>query len=364
MSTYSKIRCIRLENFMGYPDQIIDFKSKPILHITGDNGTGKSSVIRALEVAFCGRHSRHKNKLIRKGQTKTTITLTLEDGTHVEYLRQASELARKGKTAALKGTESYTIYRYLNKDGGVVTFEGGTTPDPTGITKEILFTTQNGDTLIPVTGMPPEVEKITGFLFSSLNDQDVPLNVGTRNDPTFLVETAGRDNYKTMMLLGGGATVIEAQQNIHERILKQRREDKDATSKLEFLYGNITEGSVLSDEVPSKLNDLITKLEAQQANYEQVKRLEAALRKIVSIKVPPKPPELPDIESLKMVLRLKKAVETLMHWEAQVETHTQNMVAEKQRMQGIQDTMRQAGLHALDCWNCGATNTLSLTPHA
>ena len=77
------------------------------------------------------------------------------------------------------------------------------------------------------------------------------MNVGTRNDPTFLVETAGRDNYKTMMLLGGGATVIEAQQNIHERILKQRREDKDATSKLEFLYGNITEGSILSDEVPS-----------------------------------------------------------------------------------------------------------------
>ena len=195
MSTYSKIRCIRLENFMGYPDQIIDFASKPILHITGDNGTGKSSVIRALEVAFCGRHSRHKNKLIRKGQTKTTITVTLEDGTHVEYLRQASELARKGKTAALKGTESYTIYRYLNKDGGVVTFEGGTTPDPTGVTKEILFTTRDGDTLIPVTGIPPEVEKKMVFLFSSHKELDFALYVVTSYDHSFLVYSGFSVNY-------------------------------------------------------------------------------------------------------------------------------------------------------------------------
>lgn len=363
MSTHSKIRCIRLENFMGYTDEIIDFKGKPILHITGDNGTGKSSVIRALEVAFCGRHSRHKNKLIHTGQTKTTITLTLEDGTHVEYLRQASELARKGKTAALKGTESYTIYRYLNQGGELVTFEGDTTPDLTGATKEILFTTQNGNTLTPVTGIPPEVEKITGFIFFSLNDQDVPLNVGTRNDPTFLVETSGKDNYNSMMLLSGGATTLEAQQNIHEKILKQKREDKDATSKLELLYGNIIEGSILSDEVPSKFNDLISGLEAQQANYEKVKRLESALRKIVSIKVPPQPPELPDIEPLKMVLRLKEAIETLIHWETQVKTNTQQMEAKKQRMQEIQDAMRQAGLHAVDCWNCGATNTINLTQH-
>ena len=88
MSEYSKIRYIHLENFMGYQNQTVDFAGNNILHLTGDNGSGKSSVVRALEVAFSERHSRLRNNLIRKGADLARITVAFENGIHLEYLRQ------------------------------------------------------------------------------------------------------------------------------------------------------------------------------------------------------------------------------------------------------------------------------------
>lgn len=357
MSEYSKIRYIHLENFMGYQDQTVDFAGNNILHLTGDNGSGKSSVIRALEVAFSERHSRLRNNLIRKGADLARITVAFEDGIHVEYLRQPST-SNKGKKAVYKGTESYTIYHYLRENSETYTLDDYTVPMPISGGKRIIdFTTADGDTLTPVQGVPPQIEAVMGFTYVSLNDKDVPLNIGTRNDPTFLVETSGRDNYASMSIIGNTAYIFEAQENINDKILELKRTEKAQSSNLQLLYNQVASGSNLQTGAVKGIDEAIKALEEAEDNYHQVSKLAHVLQTIVETKVvKTEDISIPDMLPVQLVIKFEHALSVLLDTQNNYNTVSDQANKAHQDMAQLQEEMQAIGLTTITCWNCGATN--------
>ena len=82
----SSIARIRLENIGPFKDLEIQLDSRWNILI-GDNGVGKSSIIRAIAVALCGRDAQSfANRLIRVDQPLGRIILEMDDGR--EYITQ------------------------------------------------------------------------------------------------------------------------------------------------------------------------------------------------------------------------------------------------------------------------------------
>ena len=196
-----------------------------------------------------------------------------------------------------------------------------------------------------------------GFTYVSLNNKDIPLNIGTRNDPTFLVETSGSDNYASMSLIGNTAYIFEAQENINNKILELKRTEKSQSSNLLLLYNQVSSGSNLQTGAVKGIDEAIKALEEAEDNYQQVSKLAHVLQTIAETKVvKTEDISIPDMLPVQLVIKFEHALSVLLDTQNNYNTVSDQANKAHQDMAQLQEEMQAIGLTTITCWNCGATN--------
>ena len=88
------LKSLRLENIRSYTEQTVDFPMGITL-FEGDIGSGKSTILMAIEFALFGLGSEKGGALLKAGAKKGLVTLCFEvDGKEYEVCRS---LQRKAK---------------------------------------------------------------------------------------------------------------------------------------------------------------------------------------------------------------------------------------------------------------------------
>jgi exonuclease SbcC len=88
------LKSLRLENIRSYTEQTVDFPMGTTL-FEGDIGSGKSTILMAIEFALFGLGSEKGGALLKAGAKKGLVTLCFDvDGKEYEVCRS---LERKGK---------------------------------------------------------------------------------------------------------------------------------------------------------------------------------------------------------------------------------------------------------------------------
>ena len=156
----SRISSMSITNFMSIGKAEIDFTREPITAICGRNDSGKSAVVRLLDIMFYNSYGTEQVKFIKDGEDYFEGVLYFDDG--VTYTR------RKYQTGN-------TFYE-LKKDD------------------KILYTNQQGRAFIAVNEVPQEISTYLGVLKDMYTGEK--LNIRRCTDRMFLIETSGGDNYK------------------------------------------------------------------------------------------------------------------------------------------------------------------------
>lgn len=159
--TYPKITSFRIKNFMSIEDASLTFDDSNILNIKGFNDSGKSGILKAMEVSLFNRYPRDQIKFIQDGKPGFSIQVNFEGG--VSLLRE-------------KYTSGKSLYE-MYKDG------------------KLAFSTKRGDDLGRVDGVPEEIETFLGLC---VTEDGTYLNSRAIQDPKLLVETTGSENFKSL----------------------------------------------------------------------------------------------------------------------------------------------------------------------
>lgn len=159
----SEIRRIHIENFMSISKADIEFDKRNIIQLCGYNDSGKSAVIRLLDIMFYNAYSSVQSKFIKDGESYFKGVLYFSDGIIYERIKYAN------------GLSIYSLYK----------------------NDEILYTNKNGDTVISVNDIPQVIKTYLGVVRDDEGTKE-ELNVRRCADRLFLIDTTGGDNYKIL----------------------------------------------------------------------------------------------------------------------------------------------------------------------
>lgn len=186
----SKIKNIRLENFMSFSKAQLDFDDSNIIVLKGYNNSGKSALIKAFEVALMGRYESKQSSFIRDGENFFRIVVGFTDGVDIERVKRAD-----GKS----------LYE-MRKDG------------------EVIFTTKQGSALAKVTGVPEEIKT-----YLALTEMDERwLNSATGNEPMLLTDTTGSENFRAI------SDVLKAEE-LHKALSAVRTDIRSNQEEMTYL---------------------------------------------------------------------------------------------------------------------------------
>ena len=154
---FAKIKEYEVWNFMSIKHAKVSFDDRNIINFKGYNDSGKSTMIRALEVCLYNRYPSSQSKFIRDDESYFRVLVTFEDGIQI----------LKDKYSNGKGL--YEMY----KDG------------------QVIFSTKKDGVLTKITGVPEPIEKYLGLV----SYDDIYLNSRSCFEKQLLVETKGKENY-------------------------------------------------------------------------------------------------------------------------------------------------------------------------
>lgn len=157
---YSRIVSVEVFNFMVYNHAVISFDEENIINIKGYNSGGKSTMLKAIAVCLTNMYPKAQAKFIRHGEKYFRIVVKFEDGVSIV------------RDKYVTGQSLYEIY----KDD------------------VCKFTTKEGGRLTKVDSVPEVIEKYLGLCVVSTGC----LNYQVRQDPLWLIETTGSENYNSL----------------------------------------------------------------------------------------------------------------------------------------------------------------------
>lgn len=157
---YSRIVSVEVFNFMVYKHAKMSFDERNIINLKGYNSSGKSTMLRAIAIAFNDDLKQKQTKLIRFGDDYFRIIVEFDDC--VKIVRDKY----------INGQSLYEMY----KDG------------------ELIFTTREGNRLSRVDTVPKVIKDYLGLCVL----EDGWLNYQARKGKLWLVETKGSENYYSL----------------------------------------------------------------------------------------------------------------------------------------------------------------------
>lgn len=246
---YSKIVSVEVVNFMVYAHGKIMFDEGNIINIKGYNSGGKSTMLKAIAVCLMNMYPKSQAKFIRHGEKYFRIIVKFDDGVSIV------------RDKYISGQSLYELY----KDG------------------ECLFTTKEGGRLTKVDTVPQTIQDYLGLCMLS----NGCLNYQVRQDPLWLIETTGSENYaslneilKTEELSRAGAMINSDKNQLN--------------SEITGIEASLQETTLALKESEGYSADLLDMLEARERKvrkladrYQILKKMYAVSCELKGIEIPP-----------------------------------------------------------------------------
>lgn len=216
LDKHSRLLWWSVENFMCIAQARVEFDDTNIINFKGFNDSGKSAMLRALEVILSNKYPTEQAKFIKDGESYFRIMVGFSDG--VVLLRDKY----------ISGQSLYAMY----KDN-----------------KEIFTTKQNGK-YIKVTEVPDVIKQYVDFV----EYDGIYLNSRSCFDPQLLVQTSGSKNYRLFNSVLHSEELAQANQllNTDKNTLIASRNSKEM--EVEVLKNQ-------ASGIPDLTEDVITGLE-------------------------------------------------------------------------------------------------------
>jgi hypothetical protein len=225
---------------MSYVDSTFEFDEKNILCLCGYNSSGKSALVRAIDVIFYdGRKSEQKD-YVRHGCDKFCITMTFDDGVEIKRYKYST---------------GNTLWE-LSRNG------------------ELLYTNKNGAYIISVQDVPEPVKKYLGVLEETETGEK--LNVRRVTDKMFLISTTGGENYKILSAVLQADILSTASGLLTDDKNKTQNEVFSSANTLRVLRRELEKVDVIPDEI---LDVLKENGRIYASNYESVAKLSSIINK-------------------------------------------------------------------------------------
>ena len=236
--SYSKIVAVEVTNFMVYSHASVQFDDANIINIKGYNSSGKSTMLKAIAVCLMNMYPKAQTKFIRHGEKYFRIIVKFSDGVSIV------------RDKYVTGQSLYEIY----KD------------------EKCIFTTKEGGKLTKVDGVPQVIQDYLGLCVVSTGC----LNYQVRQDPLWLIETTGSENYNSLNEILKTEEISRANALLNS--------DKNAlNSEITGIEASLQETRLSLAEVNGYTNELLNVLEKKEVACKEVKARYQSLKGISSI---------------------------------------------------------------------------------
>lgn len=251
---YSKIKSVEVINFMVYSHAVVNFDDVNIINIKGYNSGGKSTMLKAIAVCLMNMYPKAQTKFIRHGEKFFRIKVSFEDGVTIV------------KDKYVNGQSLYELY----KDD------------------ECVFTTKEGNRLTKIDGVPQVIQDYLGLCVVSTGC----LNYQVRQDPLWLIETTGSENYNSLN------EILKTEEIARANALLNSDKNK-VNSEVTGIEASLNETNYALNEVRDYSDALLAALESKEAHcrdlvamYRDLKSLMGITTSLSDIK------DIPDVEKI------------------------------------------------------------------
>lgn len=253
---YSKIKSIEVKNFMVYEDAIINFDDSNIINIKGYNSGGKSTMLKAIAVCLMNMYPKAQGKFIRHGEDYFRIVVNFDDGvTIVKY-------------KYIKGQSLYEVY----KD------------------EECIYSTKEGNRLTKVDGVPKIIEDYLGLCVVSTGC----LNYQVRQDPLWLIETTGSENYASLNEILKTEEISKANALLNSDTNSLNSEIASTEASLQEAKLSLVDVEGYSIELLNSLEEKEYLCKTLSFRYKKLKEIKGILRELNSIK------DIPEVKKIEI----------------------------------------------------------------
>lgn len=228
------IKSIYIENFMSIGSATIEFDDSNILSLCGYNDSGKSAIIRLIDIMFYNAYANEQVHYIKDGESSFRCIVSFKDG--VEYER-------------IKYTTGSSVFM-LRKDG------------------EVLFDNRKGNQIINTDGVPKVISDYLGVVRDEYTKEE--LNVRRCTDRLFLIDTTGGDNYKIINTILQSDRLAETSNKLNIDKNKLQQEIVISCNRLSALKDEHDRMQVASKDV----------IDALEVNTDRLEELNERLEKI------------------------------------------------------------------------------------
>lgn len=235
---YSKIVNVEVWNFMAIEHGIVEFDERGIINLKGYNDSGKSAILRAVDVLMYNTTPNKQVEFIQDDKDYFRVIMRFEDG--VLILRD----------------------KYINGQSLYEMYKGN----------DLIFTTKSGKTLIKVSEVPQPIQDYLGLLsFESMR-----FNSRSCFEKQIGVETTGSENYKAFNTVLKSEELTSASQMINNDKNKLISDMNNLESDLTAARDLSATGGKLTSEMIEylKMRDSeVDTLEKQGDNLNNIKSI-------------------------------------------------------------------------------------------
>lgn len=223
---YSRMLGWSVENFMSIKHGKVEFDERNIINFKGYNDSGKSAMLRALDVCFFNIKPQKQTEFIHDDENYFRVVVYFDDG--VSILRD----------------------KYINGQSLYEMYKG----------EQLIFTTKNGNTLTKVTEVPKPIQDYLGLI--SWNK----VNINSRScwEPQLLVETKGSENYQMLNTILKSEEIAVAGKTLNNDKNKLASDIDTITSQLNALKQMSASGASITREMIDYLKEHDTNIDTAE----------------------------------------------------------------------------------------------------
>lgn len=214
MEGYPKLEKWEVYNFMSIEHGVCKFDDSNIIFLKGYNDSGKSAMLRALDVLFYNKHAQSQVQFIQDDKDYFRVLAYFEDG--VIILRDKY----------INGQSLYEMY----KDG------------------ECIYSTKVNNTLTKVSEVPEPIALYLGVLQE--------LNTRTCYDKQFAVQTTGSENYKVFSTILKSEELAKAGELVNNDKNKLGADITSIENKIDAYKEVVQDGIKLTDELVTAMESI------------------------------------------------------------------------------------------------------------
>lgn len=251
---YSRLIAWEVWNFMSIEHAKAEFDESNIVNFKGYNDSGKSTMLRALDVLLYNIKPRMQTAFIQDGKDYCRVMAYFDDG--VIILRD----------------------KYINGQSLYEVYKGS----------ECIYSTKQGNLLTKVSDVPEVIKQYLGLI----SYDDMYLNSRSCFDKQLLVQTTGSENYKFLNAVLKSEEIAIASELVNtdkNKVLS----DINVTETELSIYRRQTAGvQGVSGEMVSALKSLDKNIDINDSRLSSLGNCDELLKNVNSI------PDIPEIEKI------------------------------------------------------------------